>query len=55
MNVQTPVTPSEAALGAKIEVPTPAGTRVEVTVPPPPPKTPWLSRQVGQTPRAGRV
>ncbi|ARU04802.1 cytochrome C biogenesis protein [Comamonas serinivorans] len=32
--MQTPVTPSEAALGAKIEVPTPAGTRVEVTVPP---------------------
>jgi curved DNA-binding protein len=30
----TPVTPSEAALGAKIEVPTPAGARVEVTVPP---------------------
>ena len=31
--MQTPVTPSEAALGAQIEVPTPAGSTVEVAVP----------------------
>ena len=31
--MQTPVTPSEAALGGQIEVPTPAGGTVEVTVP----------------------
>ncbi len=33
ISMQMPVSPSEAALGATIEVPTPAGSTVEVTVP----------------------